>query len=100
MVLATKINLNIAREVKFCYSFGNNTMSRDLRRYARQTTTRLIVGAILLLFVVGDGLIYVIYGRNAALMGIMCLILGLSPLLLIGLALWVIGWVARRANRD
>jgi TM2 domain-containing membrane protein YozV len=75
-------------------------MSRDLRRYARQTTTRLIVGAILLLFVVGDGLIYVIYGRNAALMGIMCLILGLSPLLLIGLALWVIGWVARRANRD
>lgn len=73
-------------------------MSRDLRRYARQTTTRLIIGAILLLFIVGDGLIYVFYGRNAALMGLLCLMVGLSPLGLIGLALWAIGWVAKRAN--
>jgi branched-chain amino acid transport system ATP-binding protein len=56
-------------------------MARDLRRYASQTNFRLGVGGILLLFVVGDGLIYLIYGRGAALMGLLCLLLGLAPLL-------------------
>jgi TM2 domain-containing membrane protein YozV len=74
-------------------------MTRDLRQYARQTNTRLILGGIALLLVVGDGLIYLIYGREAAAMGLVCLLAGLSPLLLIWLALEVIGWIARRANR-
>lgn len=75
-------------------------MSRDLRLYARQTTTRLILGALLLIFVLGDGLIYLLYGRPAALMGLVCLFAGLSPLLLIWLALLGIDWLARWANRD
>jgi hypothetical protein len=33
-------------------------MSRDLRDYPRKTNVRLAVGALLLLFVVGLGLIY------------------------------------------
>ena len=33
-------------------------MSRDLRKYKRNTDTRLVVGAILLLFVAGLGLIW------------------------------------------
>ena len=49
-------------------------MTRDLRRYARQTNFRLIVGFILFLFIVGDGLIYLIFGRGAALMGLLCLV--------------------------
>ena len=73
-------------------------MGRDLRHYARQTNLRLIFGFILLLFVVGDGLIYIFYGRNAALMGLLCLLAGLSPLVLILLTLWLIDWVAR-SNR-
>ena len=40
-------------------------MSRDLRKYGRQTNIRLVAGALLLLFVIGDGLIYLIYGSGA-----------------------------------
>ncbi len=57
-------------------------MTRDLRQYARQTNVRLMIGALFLLFVVGDGLIYLIYGRGAALMGLLCLLGGLLPVLL------------------
>ena len=73
-------------------------MTRDLRQYARQTNVRLAVGGLLILFVVGLGLIGVIYGRNAALLGLACLLLGLSPLALIWISLGVIEWVAKRAN--
>jgi len=75
-------------------------MARDLRHYARQTNFRLAAGGILLLLVVGDGLIYWIYGRNAALMGLVCLLAGLLPLVLIALALWGLDWIVRRANRE
>jgi hypothetical protein len=73
-------------------------MSRDLRNYSRQTTTRLVIGGVLLLFLVGDGLIYFFYGQKAAVMGMVCLLLGLAPLVLIGLALWAIEWIARRTT--
>lgn len=72
--------------------------SRDLRRYASQTNVRLIIGFILILFLVGDGSIYLFYGRNAALMGLFCLLVGLSPIILILGALWVIDWVAKKNN--
>ena len=75
-------------------------MSRDLRQYSKQTNTRLIVGGILILFLVGDGLIYVFYGRAAAVLGLACLMAGLSPLLLIWLALLGIEWIARRTARN
>ena len=74
-------------------------MSRDLRHYARQTNIQLVIGFILLLVIVGIGLICIIYGPNAALMGLICLASGLFPLLLIGLALWLIGEFVRR-NRE
>jgi TM2 domain-containing membrane protein YozV len=71
---------------------------RDLRRYAHQTNTRLIVGGILVLFLVGDGLIYLIYGRQAALLGFVCLLGGLSPIALIWLSLAVLEWFTKRAD--
>jgi TM2 domain-containing membrane protein YozV len=74
-------------------------MGRDLRAYANQTNRRLIAGGILLLFVVGDGLIYLIFGREAAVLGLVCLILGLAPLVLIGLAFWIIELVVKRADK-
>lgn len=73
-------------------------MTRDLRRYSRQTTTRLLIGGILILFIVGDGLIYIFYGRDAAIMGFVCLLAGLAPLLLIWLALTFMGWVVKKVN--
>lgn len=75
-------------------------MSRDLRKYARQTSVQLAVGAILLLFLIGDGLIYLIYGKGAAVMGVACLLMGLAPLLLIALLMLLLNWVVKLANRD
>ncbi|MDD5370989.1 MAG: hypothetical protein PHQ40_18065 [Anaerolineaceae bacterium] len=75
-------------------------MVRDLRKYARQTTIRLGVGAFLLLFIVGDGLIWWIYGPGAAVMGLICLLGGLLPITLIIIFLWGMDWVVKRANRD
>ena len=75
-------------------------MSRDLRKYAQDTNTRLVIGAFLLLFLVGDGLIYLFYGKGAALMGLLCLLAGVSPLLLILLVMLVLDWIVKRANED
>jgi hypothetical protein len=50
----------------------------------------IAVGFIVILFVVGDGLIFLLYGRGAALLGLVCLGSGLIPvagvLLFFGLA--------------
>ncbi|MBN2547645.1 MAG: hypothetical protein JXB15_00695 [Anaerolineales bacterium] len=73
-------------------------MTRDLRRYTRQTNARLILGGILLLYLVGDGLIYLIYGRGAALMGLVCLTAGLLPVLLVWLILLLMEWLAKKAD--
>ncbi|HSM24232.1 MAG TPA: hypothetical protein VK856_05160 [Anaerolineaceae bacterium] len=75
-------------------------MTRDMRKYARQTNLRLIVGSIVLLLVVGLGLIAIIYGVNAALLGLLCLSgvfvpIGLIALLLFGLEVFV-----KRINKD
>ncbi|GAP06668.1 hypothetical protein ATHL_01524 [Anaerolinea thermolimosa] len=75
-------------------------MKRDLRDYARQTTIRLLIGGILLLFIVGDGLVYWIYGPSAALAGLLCLGAGLFPVLLIFLVLSFLDWIVKRANRE
>jgi hypothetical protein len=75
-------------------------MSRDLRKYARQTNVRLLIGFILILFVVGDGLIYWFYGRGAALMGLLCMAVGLGPVLLIWLILAVMEWAVKRVDNE
>jgi hypothetical protein len=73
---------------------------RDLRAYARQTNVRIAIGALLLLFVVGDGLIYIIFGPAAAVTGLLCLGAAMLPVALILLVLWGIDWMVRRANRE
>ena len=75
-------------------------MSRDLRKYAQDTSVQLGVGAFLLLFIVGDGLIYFIYGKGAALMGLLCLLAGVAPILIIALFMVLLNWIVKRANRD
>jgi len=75
-------------------------VTRDLRRYARQTNFRLIVGALLLLFIVGDSLIYLIYGPGAAVMGLLCLLAGLIPVALTLLIMLLLDWVAKRVRDE
>jgi F0F1-type ATP synthase assembly protein I len=71
-------------------------MTRDLRRYTRQTNTRLMIGFMSLLVVVGLGLVYLMWGPAAALSGLICIGLALFPALLIWLLLWIFGWLAGR----
>jgi hypothetical protein len=73
-------------------------MAGDMRKYSRQTNFRLLIGFIGLLFIVGGGLIYWFYGSRAALLGLMCLMVGLLPLLLIWLILVGLEWIAKRGE--
>jgi hypothetical protein len=75
-------------------------MPRDLRNYASQTNVQLIIGALLVLFIVGGGLIYLIYGKAAALGGVLCLLIGMIPVALIVLVLLLLDWIRKRADRD
>jgi len=75
-------------------------MSHDLRHYASQTTFRLVVGSILILFVIGLGAIWLIYGAAAALTGFLCLLGAFVPIGLIALAIFGLDWFVNRANRD
>lgn len=73
---------------------------RDLREYAKQTGVRLAFGAFLLLFVIGVGLIYIIYGPGAAGMGLTCLLAALVPVVLILGVLLLLDWIVKRARPD
>ena len=75
-------------------------MTRDLRKYARQTNVRLGVGAGLLLVIVGIGLTYFIYGPSAAVGGLLCLFAALVPIGLIVLSFALLDWIQKRANRS
>ncbi len=75
-------------------------MSRDLRKYARQTNLRLLLGFILILFLIGDGLIFLIYGSEPALTGLICLTAGILPLVLIAVILWGMEKIVERVNNE
>lgn len=71
---------------------------RDLREYARQTNVRLALGAFILLFVIGVGLIWLIYGGNAAGLAFTCLLAALFPIILILFIFVAIEWILKRAR--
>jgi len=73
---------------------------RDLRKYAKQTNVRLAAIAIFLFLVVGIGLIWLIYGREAAGMGLLCMLGMLVPILLIFGFFALIDWILKRARPD
>lgn len=73
-------------------------MKRDLRKFARQTNIRLFIGFFFLVLLIGDGLIYLIYGKYAALSGIICIVGGFFPILLIWLVMNFIEWITKKAN--
>jgi len=71
---------------------------RDLREYSKQTNVRLALGAFILLFIVGLGLIWLIYGGNAAGMGFICLLAALFPVILILFIFVAIDWILSRVR--
>jgi len=73
-------------------------MKRDLREYSKRTNIQLAVGAFVLLFMVGLGLIWLIYGKGAALVGLLCLLGALVPIALILLVFFGMDWILKRAR--
>ncbi len=71
---------------------------KDLREYAKQTNVRLALGAFILLFVVGVGLIWLIYGEGAAGLGLTCLLAALFPVILILFVFLGIEWILKHAG--
>lgn len=74
--------------------------SRDLRKYAATTNFRLILGAVVLLFVVGLGIIGLIYGFKAALFGLLCLLGGIVPIVLILIFWFGLDVLLKKINKD
>ncbi len=75
-------------------------MSRDLRKYHRQTNTQLIAGAILLLFVIGGGLVYLIWGSSMTVSTLLCMGAALIPVGLIISIFWILDWIVKRARKN
>lgn len=50
---------------------------------------RLIAGFLLLVFIIGDGLIFILYGTGAGLAGLICLLGALLPIALVVFFLWL-----------
>jgi len=75
-------------------------MNRDLRRFARQTNLQIALGAVLILLIVGIGLVWYFYGGAAAGAGLLCVIAGLSPVVLILLVLLALDWILKGAGRE
>jgi hypothetical protein len=61
----------------------NSPNLSDLRKYASQTKFRLVLWFILILFFVGLGMIWLVYGINAAIIGFLCLLGAGIPIALI-----------------
>lgn len=75
-------------------------MSTDLRKYASQTTIRLIVGALILLVIVGSALIWWLYGLGAALMGLLCLMAALVPIGVVWLLMLGLDLLVKKLNEE
>jgi hypothetical protein len=75
-------------------------MTTDLRKYASQTTVRLIVGALALVFVVGSGLIWWLYGLGPMVMGLLCLLGALIPIGLIWLVMVGLDLLVKKLDQE
>ena len=73
-------------------------MPEDLRTHSKKTKNQLVIGFFVLLFTVGLGLIWLLYGRNSALMGLFCLLGVMIPAGVIFILLTT-GMVSRFAIR-
>ena len=66
----------------------------NARRFAHSTEARLVVAFFLLLYLVGGGLIWLFYGRAAALLGLTCMTGGLFFFLILYAIMILIGYLA------
>ena len=74
--------------------------NRDLRTYARSTQLRLALGGILLIFVVGGGLIWWLYGWRTSRTALLCTGIALVPVVAILVWFQVLSWLSRKGRGD
>ena len=71
-----------------------------MRRHRERTDRNLLLGFFALLFIVGGGLIWLLYGAGAAAFGVACMVVGAllaSLVLLLMFSLqWLNDWLDRR----
>jgi hypothetical protein len=70
--------------------------THNLREYHTQTKFRLVIWFIVLLFTLGLGLIWLIYGERAALLGFFCLLAAGIPIGLIALFLFGVEKIVKK----
>lgn len=69
---------------------------RDLREYSKQTFVRLVFGGFVFIIIIAEILIYLFYGKSAAISGFICILLGLIPLGLIWLFFIGLEWLVKK----
>ena len=75
-------------------------MKRDPEKFMQQTNLQLIVGGVLILFIVGDGLVFFLLGPSAAAMGLLCIGAGFIPIVVIYLVFLLIDWIVKNARKE
>jgi protein-S-isoprenylcysteine O-methyltransferase Ste14 len=68
----------------------------DYRRMRQRNDRSLFLAVVAFLLIVGGGLIYVIYGTGALVVGLACLLAGVGVLILLWLIITAIAWWANR----
>jgi hypothetical protein len=74
----------------------NKGKPTDVRQHRQQTERRLAIAVVLCLLLLGGGLIGLIYGTGAAVMGLSCLILGCAVFALLWFIVSLMEWWAVR----
>lgn len=73
---------------------------RDLRKFARSTQWRLVVGFLFILVAIGDGLIWYFYGTQALQLALICNLTALIPVVLVAGALWLLEKFLRSKDNE
>ena len=76
----------------------------NTRKHRERTDRNMLLGFFAILFIVGGGLIAVLYGGSAAAIGVGCMaagavLAGVVLLIMLGLQ-WLSDWLERRAMGD
>jgi hypothetical protein len=75
-------------------------MPSELDKYSKQTNRSLIAGFVFILLVIGDGLIYLFYGKESAIFGLICIGAGFVPIILIWMTLTLIERISKKSSVD
>ena len=77
---------------------GRSRRTFDARRYARRQDVQLLAGFFILLYLVGGALIWFFYGAYGALLGFVCMTMGLLCVVLLYGLVSLMGWWATRGD--